>query len=165
MKNRYTFTRWVSTIVLTLFGLMSNAQSGLPECTTPVPFFPIDLTSSPTATFTTPLFSRAPGCCGNTGPTDDYVSFYATLHPDVAMFELIVVEGADPSGSGIYNIISGDLLTPGSCGVNIPGGAPVCITGSGPHKITYAKPGNNKIRCNILCRRTGCQSNGFCNRR
>ncbi len=130
-------------ILLSLVGTL-RAQTQLPECTADVPFFVMDLSANPNLTYTTPEFVRQTGCCGD---GDRYVSFYVTLHPDVAMFELIVAPGyADPGGSGNYNIISGDLLTPGSCGTQIPGGAPICITGSGPHKIVYSKPGNNKVR-------------------
>jgi gliding motility-associated-like protein len=149
MKHRLFFSRW-QFLLLGFFLLISgsgNSQTQLPECTADVPFFVMDLSASPTLTYTTPEFVRKPGCCGNTTPTDDHVSFYVTLHPDVAMFELIVAPGyADPGGAGTYNIISGDLSTPGDCGVSIPGGAPVCITGAGPHKITYRKPGGNKIK-------------------
>lgn len=121
------------------------AQNQLPECTADVPFFNLDLSASPDMSYTTPEVVRQPGCCGN---GDNYISFYVTLNPNVAMFEVIVAPGyADPGGSGNYNIISGgDLFTAGSCGVQIPGGAPICITGSGPHKIIYSKPGKNKIK-------------------
>ena len=149
MKQLY----WLRGMMgLTIFILLSlagtlRAQTQLPECTADVPFFVMDLSANPNLSYTTPEFVRKPGCCGATGPTDDHVSFYVTLHPDVAMFELIVAPGyADPGGAGTYNIITGDLSAPGDCGVSIPGGAPVCITGAGPHKITYRKPGGNKIK-------------------
>lgn len=127
------------------FGNKHQAQTQLPECTADVPFFLLDLSASPDLTYTTPEFIRKAGCCSD---NDNYVSFYVTLHPDVAMFELVVAPGyADPPGSGNYNIISGgDLNTPGACGTQIPGGAPICISGSGPHKIIYSKPGSNKIK-------------------
>ena len=149
MKHLLLFSRWQSLLVglLLLLSGQGIAQTQLPECTANVPFFVMDLSASPTLTYTTPEFVRQPGCCGAVSPTDDHVSFYVTLHPDVAMFELIVAPGyADPGGAGTYNIISGDLLSPGDCGVSIPGGAPVCITGAGPHKIIYRKPGGNKIK-------------------
>ncbi|WP_300666242.1 HYR domain-containing protein, partial [Fluviicola sp.] len=121
------------------------AQTHLPECTATVPFFNLDLSASPDMSYTTPEVVRQPGCCGD---GDNYISFYVILNPNVAQFEIVVAPGyADPGGSGNYNIISGgDLTTPGSCGVQIPGGSPICITGSGPHKIIYSKPGKNKIK-------------------
>ncbi len=119
----------------------------LPECDATVPFFVIDLSSDPDSTYTTPEIVRQGQCCGGAS-NQNYVSFYVTLHPDVAMIEIGIVPGyADPGGSGNYNIVSGgDLLTPGACGPDIPGGQTACITGSGPHKVTYHKPGKNKVK-------------------
>jgi len=143
--KKFAFTSFWLVTAITSFGQQMYDQ--LPECSANVPYFELDLSANPNLSFTTPEFNRQPGCCGNNANNDDYVSFYVTLHPDVAMFELIVAPGyADPPGAGIYNIVSGDMITGGTCGVDIPGGAPVCITGSGPHKITYLKPGNNKIK-------------------
>lgn len=147
--NRMRFSKRtkLTTLVVVFLSLGQSlvAQNQLPECTADVPFFNLDLSASPDMSYTTPEVVRTPSCCGD---GDNYLSFYVTLHPDVAMFEIVVAPGyADPGGSGNYNIISGgDLLTPGSCGVQIPGGAPICITGSGPHKILYSKPGKNKIK-------------------
>lgn len=133
---------------LLIFGFFAHhafAQTQLPECTADVPFFNLDLSASPDMSYTTPEVVRQPGCCGD---GDNYISFYVILNPNVAQFEIVVAPGyADPGGSGNYNIISGgDLFTPGSCGTQIPGGTPICITGSGPHKIIYSKPGKNKIK-------------------
>lgn len=140
--------RYFHSALTLFFGLMTHlafGQSQLPECTANVPFFNLDLSASPDMSYTTPEVIRQPACCGD---GDNYLSFYVTLHPDVAMFEIVVAPGyADPGGSGNYNIISGgDLLIPGACGTQIPGGAPICISGSGPHKILYSKPGKNKIK-------------------
>lgn len=148
MKKHFTLRSiWISALALLCTFSVQAQYTQLPECTAAVPFFELDLSANPNLSFTTPEFNRQPGCCGETDNNDDYVSFYVTLHPDVAMFELVVAPGyADPPGAGIYNIVSGDMITLGSCGTDIPGGAPVCITGSGPHKITYLKPGNNKIK-------------------
>ncbi|TNF49854.1 MAG: hypothetical protein EP305_01765, partial [Bacteroidetes bacterium] len=149
MEKRNVFKNLVFTASMLLVTALAYGQlyTKLPECGVDVPYFELDLSANPNLSFTTPEFNRQPGCCGNNANNDDYVSFYVTLHPDVAMFELVVAPGyADPPGAGIYNIVSGDMITGGSCGVDIPGGSPVCITGSGPHKITYLKPGNNKIK-------------------
>ncbi|MDX2360737.1 MAG: HYR domain-containing protein [Crocinitomicaceae bacterium] len=131
-----------------LFGIgMNGFAQQLPECDANVPFFIIDLSSNPDSTYTTPEIIRQEQCCGDAN-NQNYVSFYVTLHPDVAMIEIGIAPGyADPGGSGNYNIISGgDLITPGTCGANIPGGQTACITGVGPHKITYHKPGGNKVK-------------------
>lgn len=152
MKSQISFYRtkvpWKKIVFIFNLIVINNflySQGQLPECTSTVPFFNIDLSASPDATFTTPEIIRKTGCCS---VNNEYVSFYVKLHPDVAQFELIVAPGyADPGGAGNYNIISGgDLTNPGACGTQIPGGGPICITGPGPHKIVYSKPGSNKIK-------------------
>jgi large repetitive protein len=137
------------TIALLMFAFMSffSRAQQLPECGVDVPIFILDLTANPDSTYTTPEIVRTDQCCGGSG-NDNYVSFYVTLHPDVAMVEIGIAPGyADPFGSGFYNIISGgNLITPGACGPDIPGGSTTCITGVGPHKIVYHKPGKNKVK-------------------
>ena len=124
-----------------------NAQH-LPECDTIVPFFSPDLTSSPNSMYITPEIIRKGQCCGGAS-NENYVSFYVTLHPNVASVEIGILPGyADPGGSGFYNVIVGGdtTATSGVCGPDVAGGDPTCITGSGPHKITYHKPGKNKVK-------------------
>ena len=123
-----------------------SAQSGLPECDSNVPFFNVDLSGSPDMSYETPNPIQRQGQCCDDGTNENYVSFYVTLHPDVAMFE-ILADGAIADGSSNYTIISGgDLDTEGVCGTQVSGGSPVCITGEGPHKITYSKPGSNRVK-------------------
>jgi hypothetical protein len=137
-------------LILFLFVIPSTylAQiTQLPECNSGVPFFNINLSSNPDSTYVTPVIDRQNQCCGGSG-NENYVSFYVTLHPDVAMIEIGIAPGyADPGGSGFYNIISGGSASiPGICGTDIAGGTTTCITGVGPHKITYHKPGKNKVQ-------------------
>ena len=146
--NQNTFIKVLAilaTVVLNQNVLVGQSQ--LPECQSTVPFFTLDLSSNPDSTYTTPEITRNGQCCGDDN-NQNYVSFYVTLHPDVAMVEIGIAPGyADPGGSGFYNIISGgDLSTPGACGTDIAGGQTACITGEGPHKITYHKPGSNKVK-------------------
>ena len=115
MKSKISFFRtkvpWRKIVFIFNLIVMNNfshSQGQLPECTSTVPFFNIDLSASPDATFTTPQIIRKTGCCS---VNNEYVSFYVKLHPDVAQFELIVAPGyADPGGAGNYNIISGEIL-------------------------------------------------------
>ena len=147
MRTTIKNTGKLLLIIFLFYGFLAKAQTKLPECETQVPFFILDLSNNPDSAFTTPEVVRQGNCCCST-TSDNYLSFYVTLHPSVAMFEITIAPGyADPSGAGVYNIVSGgDLLIPGACGVDIPGGQPVCIVGSGPHKITYRKPGKNKVK-------------------
>ncbi len=123
------------------------SQTQLPECNADVPFFILDLSNNPDSTYISPEIVRTGQCCGDAN-NQNYVSFYVTLNPNVAMIEIGIAPGyADPGGAGFYNIVSGgDIFTPGVCGTNIAGGTPTCISGPGPHKITYHKPGGNKVR-------------------
>lgn len=124
---------------------LAKAQQ-LMECDTTVPFFVVDLSSNPDSIYTTPEIIRNGQCCN--GPNNEnYVSFYVTLHPSVAMIEIGIAPGyADPQGSGFYNIIPGDTTTLDPCGMEYAGGSETCIVGTGPHKITYHKPGSNKVK-------------------
>lgn len=118
MKNLTTSIKnAINTVVyyaLISFGVFSGAikaQTQLPECQSSVPFFILNLTADPDSVYTTPEITRNGQCCGDAN-NQNYVSFYVTLHPDVAMVEIGIVPGyADPGGSGFYRIISGgDLI-------------------------------------------------------
>jgi gliding motility-associated-like protein len=131
-------------VVISATSYLSAQQ--LLECDASVPYFILDLTANPDSTYTTPEIIRDGQCCSGAS-NENYVSFYVTLHPDVAMVEIGIAPGyADPSGSGFYNIIPGDTTTSETCGPDIAGGTPTCLTGVGPHKITYHKPGSNKVK-------------------
>jgi gliding motility-associated-like protein len=153
MKNLKSSVRKIasSLFISALIGLglqsgALKAQTQLPECQSIVPFFNINLSSDPDSTYTTPVITRNGTCCGAPN-NENFVSFYVTLHPDVAMVEIGIASGADPGGSGFYRVITGgNLVTPGTCGTPVAGGTPTCITGSGPHKITYNKPGSNPVK-------------------
>jgi gliding motility-associated-like protein len=152
MKKFYSIT---TGFLLLFAGLFFNSSSilaqvvavpiAMPECTAGVPGYQIDLSNNPNDVFITPEVLRQPTCCGN---GDRYLAFYVTLHPDVAMIEVVVAPGyADPGGSGNYQIVTGgDLIIPGTCGTEQDAGSPLCIVGSGPHKILYSKPGGNLVK-------------------
>jgi len=114
-----------------LFTFLSENTSAqvtiLPECINNVPLLYVDLSTAPDSTYISPLLNRTGECCGGTG-TSRFISFYATLHPNAAMVEIGVAEGADPYGAGAYHFVDGgDLFTPGTCLPEIPAGSPVCI--------------------------------------
>jgi hypothetical protein len=152
-KKLITFLakRWstyAAIFVLLIISGQTKAQvTILPECINNVPLLYVDLSTAPDSTYISPLLNRTGECCGGTG-TSRFISFYATLHPNAAMVEIGVAEGADPYGAGAYHFIDGgDLFTPGTCIPEIPAGSPVCIPPgiTGPdYKIAFSKPGNNK---------------------
>lgn len=111
-----------------------NGYSQVPTCGANVPFFQVDLTGQPAGVWESPLHSRVGQCCG-VGNSNNCNSFEVILDANAAMINFEIVAGALPSGSMFYQI---------NCGPQIPVGDPICITGTGPHHITFCKPGNNE---------------------
>lgn len=103
------------------------------QCMPTVPSFTINLTGSPAGVWTSPNISRNDQCCGVTNP-DQCVFFNLTLDPNSAGIQIDMI-GADPAGSLFYSI---------GCTGSYPGGSIKCISGVGPHLITFCKPGSNK---------------------
>ena len=122
------------TILVLLLTLLSNrvvkAQS---PCMATVPSYTINLTGNPAGVWSSPNVSRNDQCCTATSP-DQCIYFNLTLDPNTAGIQIDMI-GADPAGSLFYDI---------NCTGNYPGGQIKCISGVGPHQITFCKPGGNK---------------------
>lgn len=108
-----------------------NAQSIY--CDSIVPSFIVDLTASPVMTWVSPTIVRDGNCCGTT-PPDNCLEFVITLHPNAIAVSFNIASGAVPPGALFYQI---------DCGPPTPVGSPICLTGVGPHTLTFCKPGNN----------------------
>lgn len=113
------------------FGTISYSQN--PDCDAGVPYFLVDLTGSPAGVWASPNISRNEQCCGAPG-SDQCISFDVILDTGAVGIQIDMI-GADPAGSLYYSI---------GCLGSYPGGTVKCITGVGPHRITFCKPGNNK---------------------
>ena len=132
MKRFFTTTKLLGLLLgFLLFTQKSFAQN--PACDAGVPYFLIDLTGQPAGIWTSPNVSRNEQCCGAPN-SDACISFDVILDPNSAGIQIDMV-GADPAGSLFYSI---------GCTGSYPGGTVKCITGVGPHRITFCKPGNNK---------------------
>ncbi|MRX48556.1 Ig-like domain-containing protein [Pedobacter puniceum] len=108
-------------LMLFSFGFATEA---LAQCGTGA--IPLDLSSSPDATIVTPLLTRnEPGSC---------ITFSITLHPGAQGIRFAIQDGANPPGALTYSI---------NCGPSQTYGQIVCLTGVGPHIVTFCKPGNN----------------------
>lgn len=116
-------------VMLLCFGTI-YAQS---PCMPTVPSYTINLTGNPAGTWSSPNISRNDQCCSAVSP-DQCVYFNLTLDPNTAGIQIDMI-GADPAGSLFYDI---------GCSGSYPGGQIKCITGVGPHQITFCKPGSNK---------------------
>ena len=106
-------------------------QSG--SCTGNTPFFNVDLSASPTMTYTSPAVSRDGSCCNP--PDNNCIEFQITLHQDAVAINFQIASGAVPTGSLFYQINCGPVQTVGS---------PICLNGPGPFTLTFCKPGNNQ---------------------
>jgi gliding motility-associated-like protein len=107
----------------------STAQ--LDSCSAGVPYFLVDLTGQPQGSWISPPHSRGGDCCGNNVCT----SFEVILDSNAAALSLDFYSGAVPSGSMYFQI---------DCGPQHAVGELICLSGVGPHRITFCKPGNNQ---------------------
>ena len=106
-------------------------------CMPTVPTFTVDLTGSPDSVWTSPPNVRIDQCCGVTAP-DKCVQFILTLDPNANSVVMDI-----PTGAGCGARPPGALFYQVNCGPQIAIGTPVCLVGTGPHVITFCKPGNN----------------------
>lgn len=121
----------IFSILLIGLGVKASAQSG--HCDPNTPFYVVDLSSQVNGSFVTPQDRRQGNCCGTVAP-DRCVEFEVTLHPNALGISFDIYSGAVPSGSMFYQI---------DCGPPIAVGQAVCLSGAGPHTVTFCKPGNN----------------------
>ncbi len=80
-----------------------------------------------------PDTNRVGNCCG-TGAPDNCIEFEVLLHPDADAIVFDVYSGAIPPGALFYQV---------DCGPMTQVGEPLCLSGAGPHHLTFCKPGNN----------------------
>jgi gliding motility-associated-like protein len=109
------------------------------QCSTETPTFNVDLSSNPDMTWISPDTSRAGNCCGSSAP-DRCVQFIVTLHPQAQGIIFDIYDGAIPPGALFYQV---------GCNPPTPVGEPLCLSGAGPHSITFCKPGNNENQYSI----------------
>ena len=134
MKDVFNSMRRIIRVYIVLFIIMGSKYGfSQSPCMTTVPSFTINLTGQPAGIWSSPNISRNDQCCSATAPSQ-CVYFNLTLDPNAAGIQIDMI-GADPAGSLFYDI---------NCTGNYPGGTIKCITGVGPHQITFCKPGSNK---------------------
>lgn len=120
---------WVLMSVFLLIGkTLLRAQS---SCIPGTPSYIVDLTASPYAYWDSPNVTRSGKCCST---SNNCVEFIVYLHPLAGGIVLKITSGAMPPGSMYYRA---------DCGVNVPIGDSMCLTGTGPFSITFCKPGGN----------------------
>lgn len=121
-------------IAVLLLGALGQVRAQLDSCDISVPYYFVDLTGDPAGTWISPLHGRNANCCG-TGSPDNCTSFEVLLDTLAAALSFNIFSGAIPSGSMFFQI---------DCGPPTAVGELICISGAGPHRITFCKPGGNE---------------------
>ncbi|MFH1321867.1 MAG: gliding motility-associated C-terminal domain-containing protein [Bacteroidota bacterium] len=116
------------------FSIPFQIDAQVPTCSSNVPFYQVDLTGNPAGSWISPAHSRNSNCCGTISP-DRCTSFEIILDAAAVQINFEIVSGAIPTGSMFYQI---------NCGPQSPVGQPICVSGAGPHHLTFCKPGNNQ---------------------
>lgn len=117
-----------------LFVLFFCCQKIYAQCGSGTPSFTANLSSAPNATWVSPSVQRNDTCCGWTG-SDQCIKFTIFLNPNSMGINFGIASGAVPNGALFYSI---------NCGPPISVGTPICLSGAGPHILTFCKPGNNQ---------------------
>lgn len=103
-------------------------------CDLITPKFTVDLTGNPNGTWVSPSVTRDGYCCTASG-SEVCIEFTLTLDSLANGISFNIASGAIPPGALYYQI---------NCGTPILVGDPICLSGAGPHLLTFCKPGNNK---------------------
>ncbi|WMJ73025.1 gliding motility-associated C-terminal domain-containing protein [Cytophagaceae bacterium ABcell3] len=101
------------------------------SCNGSTPSFTVDLSNDPDGDWESPNVSRNGRCCGG---SNNCLEFIVTLHEDAERLRFDIASGAEPTGSMFYQV---------DCGPPVEVGEALCVSGEGPHYITFCKPGNN----------------------
>lgn len=121
-------------VSLTLLpALLSDSLHAQSYCGPNTPTFYVNLVGNPAGSWISPSIQRVDTCCGTTAP-NQCVQFIVTLDPMAQGVMFNVFSGAMPPGALFYQV---------NCGPPTPVGQPLCLSGPGPHTITFCKPGNN----------------------
>lgn len=109
--------------------LLSVAQ----PCDPVTPTYTVNLSANPDSVWTSPNIQRDGYCCGASG-SDVCIEINLTLSANASGIQLDIPSGAVPGGALFYQI---------GCGTSYQVGQAICLSGAGPHRITFCKPGNN----------------------
>jgi gliding motility-associated-like protein len=115
--------------ILLIIPMASRAQI----CGGLTPVFNVNLTGHPDSVWISPNVVRQDLCC-TAASNETCVEFVVTLDPSSQGIIFNIYSGAMPSGALYYQL---------NCGPATAVGQPLCLTGTGPHYITFCKPGNN----------------------
>ena len=120
---------------LILFFLFHNIESySQVVCDSITPNVAIDLTGNPSGYYDIVGLTRAGLCCGAKAPYD-CISATITIDSNAAALQFSITGGATPNGSLYYQV---------GCDTPKLVGELYCLSGTGPHILTFCKPGGNQ---------------------
>jgi gliding motility-associated-like protein len=128
MKALLLYAVLLFTLLLSSTGIYAQTN-----CDASVPSFTVNLVGSPGGVWTSTAIARQGNCCGTANP-DRCIEFIVTLDSNAQGIKFDIVSGAIPGGALFYQI---------NCGPMQQVGQPICLSGQGPHRLTFCKPGNN----------------------
>ena len=116
------------------FILLSSFLAGniYSQCGPSTPTFSVNLTGNPGGSWLSPNIVRNDVCCGQNGV--NCIKFVITLDPAAVGIEFSIASGATPGGALNYQV---------NCGPQTTVGNAICLSGVGPHILTFCKPGGN----------------------
>ncbi len=123
-------TIWFLIVLfLALFARRADAQA----CDPSTPTFNVDLSNKKDSTWISTSTVRDGICCTASNP-ERCIEFNVTLSNDAEGIKFDIASGAIPPGALFYQI---------NCSGSYSFGQPICLSGPGPHRITFCKPGGN----------------------
>ncbi len=125
--------RAMGALLLLLALFSGGLRAQVPGCGASVPYELVNLTGNPDSIWISDPTVRQGQCCGVSNPIR-CVSYEIILDPNAAGIVMSSSEGALPPGSYFYQI---------GCGPTHYLDSVICLTGVGPHYITFCKPGGN----------------------
>jgi hypothetical protein len=120
-------------LLFLVFVFVSSAFSTMAQtqCSGGTPSFNVNLSSKSDSVWLSSSVSRNGTCCSG---GNNCVEFIVTLSPNAEAIVLEIASGAKPSGALTYTV---------NCGAPTSIGQKFCVTGQGPHSITFCKNGGN----------------------
>ncbi|MEA3494429.1 MAG: SprB repeat-containing protein, partial [Bacteroidota bacterium] len=109
------------------------------QCDPNVPTFIVNLQTPATYSWISSDTARLGNCCGTSSP-DRCVKFIVILPTGASGLSFNIHSGAKPPGALFYQI---------NCGQQTAVGDSICLSGVGPHIITFCKPGANENQYRI----------------
>ncbi|MES2836769.1 MAG: T9SS type A sorting domain-containing protein [Bacteroidota bacterium] len=125
----------VFILLLILTSVINKSYSQ--ACDPGTPTFTMNLTGQSDSVWISPAVVRAQTCCALTA---NCIEFNVTLDINSVGIILNFASGAVPPGLLEYNA---------NCGAPVVLGSPMSLSGVGPHRIVFCKPGNNSNQYSI----------------